>query len=42
MYPMQRRLVVLAIAIVVVLAVAITGYIYLASLSPNNDASNQW
>ena len=40
MYPMQRRLVVLAIAIVVVLAVAITGYIYLASLSPNNGAGS--
>lgn len=37
---MQRRIVVLAIAIVVVLAVAITGYIYLNSLSPNNGSSN--
>ena len=37
---MQRRLVVLAIAIVVVLAVAITGYIYLTSLSPNNGTNN--
>ena len=37
---MQRRIVVLAIAIVVVLAVAITGYIYLTSLSPNNGAGN--
>jgi hypothetical protein len=40
MHPMQRRIVVLAIAIVVVLAVAITGYIYLSSLSPNNGAGN--
>jgi len=37
---MQRRVVVLAIAIVAVLSVAITGYIYLTSLSPNNGASN--
>jgi cupredoxin-like protein len=37
---MQRRIVVLAIAIVVVLAVAITGYIYLTSLSPNNGVGN--
>ena len=37
---MQRRVVVLAIAIVVVLAAAITGYIYLTSLSPNNGAGN--
>jgi hypothetical protein len=40
MHPMQRRVVVLAIAIVVVLAVAITGYIYLTSLSPNDGAGN--
>ena len=40
MHPMQRRVVVLAIAIVVVLAVAITGYVYLTSLSPNNGAGN--
>ena len=40
MHPMQRRVVVLAIAIVAVLAVAITGYIYLSSLSPNNGAGN--
>jgi len=37
---MQRRIVVLAIAIVVVIAVPITGYLYLASLSPNNNANN--
>jgi len=40
MHPMQRRVVVLAIAIVVVLAVAITGYIYLTSLSPNSGPNN--
>jgi hypothetical protein len=40
MFPMQRRVVVLVIAIVVVLAVAIIGYIYLTSLSPNNGTSN--
>src|SRR3989442_12166164 len=40
MHPMQRRVVVLSIAIVAVLAVAITGYIYLSSLSPNNGAGN--
>src|SRR5205807_2992523 len=40
MHPMQRRVVVLAIAIVAVLAIAITGYIYLSSLSPNNGAGN--
>ena len=40
MRPMQRRVVVLAIAIVALLSVAITGYIYLTSLSPNNGASN--
>jgi hypothetical protein len=36
---MQRRIVVLVIAIVAVLAVAVTGYIYLTSLSPNNNAN---
>jgi hypothetical protein len=35
-----RRVVVLAIAIVAVLAAAITGYIYLASLPPNNGGNN--
>lgn len=40
MHPMQRRVVVLAIATVVVFAVAITGYIYLTSISPNNGANN--
>ena len=38
MRPMQRRVVVLAIAVVAVLAAAITGYIYLTSL--NNGAGN--
>jgi hypothetical protein len=37
---MQRRILTLAIAIVVVIAVAIAGYIYLTSLSPNNNANN--
>jgi copper binding plastocyanin/azurin family protein len=37
---MQRRLVVLAVAIAVVLGVAIVGYIYLTSLSPNNNSNN--
>jgi hypothetical protein len=37
---MQRRVVVLAVAIAVVLAVAIIGYIYLTSLSPNNNSGN--
>jgi len=37
---MQQRIVILAIAITVVLAVAVTGYIYLTSLSPNNNANN--
>jgi len=37
---MQRRVVVLAIAIVAVIAVAIAGYIYLTSLSPNNWSGN--
>jgi hypothetical protein len=37
---MQRRILALAIAIVVVIAVAIAGYIYLTSLSPNNNANN--
>jgi Copper binding proteins, plastocyanin/azurin family len=37
---MQRRLVVLAVAIAVVLGVAIVGYIYLTSLSANNNSSN--
>ncbi len=36
---MQRRVVVLAVAIAVVLAVATIGYIYLTSLSPNNNSS---
>src|SRR5467141_1355721 len=40
MHPMERRVVVLAVAIVIVLAVAITGYIYLTSLSPNDGAGN--
>ena len=35
---MQQRIVILAIAITVVLAVAVTGYIYLTSLSPHNSA----
>lgn len=35
----QRRVVVLAVAFVAVIAVAITGYIYLASLSPNTGNS---
>jgi hypothetical protein len=34
---MQRRIVVLAISIAVVLAVAVAGYIYLTSLSPHNS-----
>jgi hypothetical protein len=34
---MQQRIVILAIAITVVLAVAVTGYIYLTSLSPHNS-----
>jgi len=37
---MQRRLVVLAVAIAVVLGIAITGYVYLSSLSPNNNSYN--
>jgi hypothetical protein len=37
---MQRRLVVLAVAIAVVLGVAIIGYVYLTSLSPNNNSNN--
>jgi len=37
---MERRVVVLAVAIIVVIAVAITGYIYLTSLSPNNGSGN--
>ncbi|HVH15776.1 MAG TPA: hypothetical protein VNA15_08685 [Candidatus Angelobacter sp.] len=36
---MQRRLVVLAMAIVAILAAAITGYIYLASLSTNSSSN---
>jgi plastocyanin len=40
MHPMQRRIVVLAIAIVAVLVVAITAYIYLSSLSSNNGSGN--
>jgi hypothetical protein len=35
---MQRRIVILVIAIAVVLAVAVTGYIYLASLSSHNSS----
>jgi plastocyanin len=37
---MQRRIVTLAIAIVVVIAFAITGYVYLTSFSPNNNSNN--
>jgi len=37
---MERRVVVLAVAIIVVIAVAMTGYIYLTSLSPNNGSGN--
>ena len=37
---MERRIVVLAVAIIVVIAVAITGYIYLTSFSPNNGSGN--
>jgi hypothetical protein len=37
---MQRRILALAIAIVVVIAVAIAGYVYLTSLSPNNNPNN--
>src|SRR5712664_4669788 len=37
---MQRRVVVLAIAIVVVIAFAITGYVYLTSIPLNSNANN--
>jgi hypothetical protein len=37
---MQRRVALLAIAIAAVLAVAVAGYVYLNSLSPNNGPSN--
>ena len=37
---MQRRIVVLAIAIVVVLVAAISGYVYLTSLSPNTGGTS--
>ena len=40
MNPMQRRIVVLVMAIVAVLAVATAGYVYLAALSSNNGSNS--
>jgi plastocyanin len=37
----QRRVVVLAVAIVAIIAAAITGYIYLTSLSPNTGGNSR-